>query len=767
MSDEVLLAHSAALPERPAQPYRDHIEGVVRCAGEHVNVMLAVAGRTETEEGVALANAVEDAALFHDLGKLEAENQQVLRGERKCRYGLPIDHIDAGIAHLMGQDAWTAAWLVRAHHKPGLPYAILSRGGMTSIPPLRGGRRFRYQEEDQPDSAVAALIEATNRRLPVLLARHEAVLGRHEVRPYRKRSKGLALRLALSCMVDADHTDSAGGPQEAPAAPRWAERLAALDAYVAGLPPSDNPTRNHNRAVFYRVCREGLLDEPMVACEGPVGIGKTTAVMAFALRQALARGLRHVFVIAPYTNIITQTVRCLRAALTLAGEQDEIVVAEHHHRADFDSLGSRELTVRWQAPVIVTTAVQFFETLAANTPASLRKLHQLPGSVIVIDEAHAVLPAPLIPQNYAWLDELTTRWGCRVVFSSGSLVRFWEHKHVASSPGPLPELLPSELGERFLQAEQRRIRYVSLGGAVRVLSTLVERILAEPGPRLMILNTVQSAAVVARELVKVAGAGQVEHVSTALTPADRERVLDRITARLKAGNSTDWTLVATSCVEAGVDFSFRSGFRERFSVTSLIQVGGRVNRNAEYDAAGGGVVFDFVLDTENGICAHPAALKGAEIVEDFFQRGVFETGNPAELATQAMNREFSCLGRGAAGVQIGKRTPAQHNPLSIAELSEHYPEVAKQGRVIDNDSRLVVVDEALKAALKNGEKVSFQQLLRGSVQMYAYKIAAWQLEKIGRHEEIYSWPHEYDPECFGFMAGCMDLMDKEKDGFIF
>ena len=139
----------------------------------------------------------------------------------------------------------------------------------------------------------------------------------------------------------------------------------------------------------------------MVACEGPVGLGKTTAVTAHLLRRAIKNGLRHLIIVAPYTNIISQTAKVLRRALTLSGESPEEVVAEHHHRADFSGRADRELAVLWRAPVILTTAVQFFETLASNHPGQLRKLHELPGSGIFLDEAHAALPARLWPQNLA------------------------------------------------------------------------------------------------------------------------------------------------------------------------------------------------------------------------------------------------------------------------------------------------------------------------------------------------------------------------------
>ena len=114
-------------------------------------------------------------------------------------------------------------------------------------------------------------------------------------------------------------------------------------------------------------------------------------------------------------------------------------------------------------------------------------------------------------------------------------------------------------------------------------------------------------------------------------------------------------MVATSCVEAGVDFSFRCAFRERFAVASTLQVGGRVNRHGEYNALGGGAVYDFALDDRvRFITNHPAAEVSADILRDFLSRGEFDSPDPADLVTRAMREELSRLPGGA-----GKQTDAE------------------------------------------------------------------------------------------------------------
>lgn len=728
------LAHSAPDPSRAPQDYAAHILAVAAGARRRAEAML----RFAPPRSARLADTVETAGRFHDLGKLDPEVQRGLRSGRGAR--LDWDHIDAGVAHLAASGAEMAAWLVRAHHAPGLP----ARGkhfDPDGFGPRLRGRRADFDPGDL-DAAErnTAQIRRTDTLLPQMLGTHAAAVG--GIAPAKsKMVHGLPLRLCLSCLVDADHEDTARFDADLPPepareepSPRWDERLRALDAYVANLPPSGNAERDRQRGAFYAACRDAPTDAPLVACEGPVGIGKTTAVPAHLLRVAQARGLRRIVVVAPFTNVISQTADILRQALTLPGEDAEAVVVEHHHRADFTSRAARDLAVLWQVPVVVTTAVQFFETLAACGPGALRKLHALPGSAIFLDEAHAALPAHLWPQNWRWLKQLTRNWSCHVVLASGSLARFWENPDVIDPPEPpLPELLPATLRHDVLTSERRRVRYASLG-RISSVGELIETVVAKPGPRLVILNTVQSAAVVAREMR--AEGHDVLHLSTALAPKDRGPILDLVKLKLRSGLS-DWSLVATSCVEAGVDLSFRVAFRERFSVTSLIQIGGRTNRSGTFGTGG---VFDFLLDG-TGITAHPAAKNSAPILRNLLAQ--MNISDPAEVSSSAMAQEI------AAG-RLTER-------LREAERQCDYPEVSRLGRVIDADTKVVVVDPILAERIARRERVGFRCLLNGSVQLWIHQIYKLNVSNSPHSPDLYIWKLGYDPSFLGIMDGIIRL----------
>jgi CRISPR-associated endonuclease/helicase Cas3 len=725
-----LLAHSAPTPDRQPHPYGDHVRGAV--SGAHTNAEAVACYIGDPGLAARFLTTVTDGTAYHDLGKLEPENQAALHEGRNGR--MRWDHVDAGVAHLMGCGAEAAAWIVRAHHAPGLPRWAGEFGENGSR--LRGGRHGAEDLTTHTDAVLSDLVAA-----------HAAVTDTPAPTP-SKAKHGLFMRLAMSCLVDGDHGDAAGyehgwRPPPSPA-PRWVERLASLDAHVAEL-GREGGGRQRDRAAFYDACRHGPVDDSMVACDGPVGIGKTTAVAAWCLRRAIASGARRLFIVAPYTTILSQTAATLRKALLLpdeAGREDE-VVAEHHHRAEFQDLASRDLALLWRAPIVVTTGVQFFETLAGCTPAQLRKLHGLPGSVVFLDEAHAALAAPLWRQNWAWMRDLARNWGCSFVFASGSLARVWEHEDIVGEKAVanLQDIAPAELAQRLNRAEHARVRYRTVGRVKDVVSLILE----SPGPRLAVFNTVKSAAVIADRLRKARA--DVLHLSTALCPSDRDRILEAVKARLDRKRNSDWTLVATSLVEAGVNISFRTALRERFSTASLIQIGGRANRHGD---DGVGEVIDFQLDADDQLTIHRGAAKSAEVLGRMLKRGEFAKGSsPAELVTRALKDEVRDA-HGGTGA-----------PLAEAEGTRDYPGVSELGRLIDAETALVVVDAKLKDRLVRRETVSTRELLAGSVQIWSAKIDLLRLNEIPGRRGVYAWPYRYDPDLLGYMSGILQLESDE------
>ena len=728
-----LLAHSAR-PKRgiPAQGFWEHTEAVARMASANAGH----ACRFWTGDYRFFCAEVEAAARLHDCGKLAPENQEVLA--RTSKDPLPVRHEDAGAAWLLERRSKKAAMLVASHHA-GLPSESEEGKKVFMIPP---GKRYR----------LAETIEHTDLHMAEYAAEYAqaGVLYGCEEGEGKRGWSGLTHRIALSCLVDADHTDTAANYRQAvpkePPKRRWAERAEALDRYVNELSVErKDDARNEDRRVVYERCASVAPDFGIVSCDAAVGSGKTTAVMVHLLRVAETRKLRHIFVVLPYTNIIQQSVDVYRKALVLDGEDPTEVVAEVHHRAEFQDPDLREMSVLWDAPITVTTAVQFFETLAANKPARLRKLHELAGSAIFIDEVHAAIPTWLWPQTWRWLKELANDWGCYFVLASGSLAKFWENRDFVQTPESIPDLLTPEIRSRLAKVEERRIQVLPHPQPL-TCSGLSRFVAGKTGPRLVILNTVQSAAVLADHMRT--NNLDVIHLSTALAPGDREKVVERVRDRLEDKASTDWTLVATSCVECGVDFSFRTAIRESCSVASVIQTGGRVNRHGAWNDA---EVWDVRLG-DPMFNQHPGFKDSREVLRKMMEKGELR-GDASAVVTEALRQEL-----------IRKDVRTKSDELRGCETGEEWAAVAQKYRVIDSDTQTVVVDSALVDRLKKGERVPWRVLVRGSVQMWRKKVQSLALLPVQQDGEQFYWTGPYDPEFLGYMAGVLPLIQGKDTG---
>lgn len=729
MAFDKLLAHSAQ-KELPEQSYKDHIEGVSWLTKENLSAMSAYASPGSFK---TIKNAVSWAACYHDLGKLALQNQEVLHGIKKAAH-LPICHWDAGAAYLHERQNQTeAAFLVMAHHPPGL---------LSIAKELVGPYPFRCENSDSRKN--------TNRKLDEYLTLHQqeiSISPKGNVELYL--SDGLSRRLALSCLVDADYSDSAQYEKKSYET-RWEERLAKLDAYIENKnrenqqKAKDNERkRNELRNLMYMACRNANVNSSIIYCDSPVGTGKTSAIMAYLLRIAIENHLRHIIVVLPFTNIIKQSVDTYRESLVLDGENPEYIVVEHDHQADFSSLTERRLAALWNAPIVVTTAVQFFETLGSNYPARLRKLHELPGSGIFIDESHAAIPVWFWPQSWNWLKLLVSQWSCHVVLGSGTTSRFWEIPDFLECREEIPPLLPLELRRELEVFEQNRVTYRFESDSDEEIPTfddieaLIDFIQSKQGPRLVIMNTVFGAAYLAKcmkdkEL-------DVLHLSTSLTPKDRGKIIERIKVRLDNNKSdSKWTLVATSCVEAGMNFSFRNGFSELRSVASFIQASGRVGRNGEHDDA---EMYCFALNIPR-IPDNPLFKTPRKVFSKMIQQHLFDTMSQTELITECMRRELQ------------EDYDSKTKKIMEYERIGNFPKVDEACVVIENDTVMVVIDTKIINEIENGGVVSSVDLIKNSVRIRREQ--ATNLERIKGHEELFKWVVDgYDMDFLGYMKALL------------
>lgn len=737
MAHTELLAHSARFGY-PEQSYKEHISEVVRRA-----VQNAAGVALYSPHGDLLLSTVRAAAFYHDLGKLDDANQKVLRWKKKTH--LPINHCDAGAAYLLQMKAILPALCVLSHHRPGLP----------SIPD-ENSKVHKFRVHSPVGNREKSVQEITDENLADYIHSHNAEMGIALDYPDKAAPGQSLLRFALSCLVDADHADTArhyGNSVDFETIHLVPEhRLARLDAYINSLPTGNATSeRNEIRQAFYHICRAIPESRGLYSCSMPVGTGKTTSVMANLLMAANRFNLRKIFVVLPFTNIIDQSVNIYRASLRLNNERPETVVAAHHHRAEYEDPNLMAASFLWDLPITVTTAVQFFETLASNWPASLRKLHNLAGSAIFIDEAHAALPSHLWPQAWRWLQDLVKNWGCHIVLGSGSLARFWELPEFSENNVIVPEIAGEELYKKAIELESNRVIYPLLIDEPMGIDELCTWVTTLQGPRIVVMNTVQSAAALARKLSDVRGDSAVEHISTALTSEHRTSTLDRVKARLLDKDDKDWALIATSCAEAGLDFSFRTAAREICSLASLIQIAGRVNRQCEYGTDC--EVWSFRIKEDGFLKTHPAFKTSAKVLEQFYD---IQKVNP-DSCTEAMKREVREKNNGMS----------KDDPIIIAEKAGKFPEVAELFKVIEEGEVFtVVIDPNLKDRIEAREKPSREDIQKHTVRIRINLIRALALPKIGGYEEIfYCYPEYYD-EFIGYMKGILQINSvSQKGGF--
>ncbi len=729
------LAHSAPDGASDPQTYGEHAINVRTLGLDYASVIKTYAS---TRSGWDVwQKPISVACEWHDLGKLDPANQAALCKGRGTR--LEYDHIDAGVAYALSKKDEAAAWLIRAHHRPGLPSEVTE--STRNEFKLRGLR----WEGDQ-DEKHRPLVSRNDSQLGAFVSVHQNSVEGSNYPALSTPRHGLAARFALGCLVDADHTDSARFDREGPRIvtpkvrkdPRWAQRLETLRTYISNkqAEAKGDVLRNTARqALFDHCANDANLEDRLVTCNATVGLGKTTAVLAYLLRHAIQKKLRRIIVVAPFTNILSQTATVLRNALVLDGEAPHEVLLEHHHRAEFEHQTLRDSSVIWDAPIILTTAVQFFETVGSNCPVALRKLHRLPGSAIFIDESHAALPYRMWPQCFEWLQELACDWACPTVLASGSQIKFWESAWGRAGLVPdsvsIPDITPECVAQFGKEEESARIKFDATEHPLSCeqLTEQVSEQLQKGRSQLVILNTIHSAVGLASMLSHKLDSNipnselrsrRILHISTALTPAHRERVIGEINSRMKKGDGAAWALVATSCVEAGVDLDFHDGFREEASVTSAIQTAGRINRNGKWDSSR---LTRFRIADDPMFKPHPELKLSAKVLRElskYLEDDKLKAQHTtSEVATEAARREIS---------QAGERRSATE--LVKAVRANDYPKVAELCSVILSETITVLSDESLMNAIKVGSKISARSLLRYSVQLWPNRIEDLGLEQI-------------------------------------
>lgn len=544
------------------------------------------------------------AGILHDIGKYSQPFQDRLRGSKR-----PVDHATAGAREVVklfpgNPFAELLSYCIAGHHS-GLP----DYGDPTDLPgaPTLLARREKKQLEDysfyrtELDPEALALLTVPLKPMPA----HPGF------------TVSFLTRMIFSTLVDADwvetETSIAGRPKPRGGHASLDTLLEQFNTYIKRFEKSQG-TVNQKRGETLQACVEKARLKPgLFSLTVPTGGGKTLASLAFALNHAVQHGMKRIIYVIPFTSIIEQNATIFKDAL---GEEN---VLEHHSNFDWEGLKRRDppanpddetnqvydklklASENWDIPIVVTTNVQFFESLFANKKSRARKVHNIAKSVIVFDEAQ-MLPREYLKPCMLAVWELVQNYRTTAVFCTATQPNLQPF---------FPDVQMSELvpDPQALFDFYQRVQIRSLGKLPD--ADLTQRLNAHR-QALCVVNTRRHA----KGLFDLLEDGGRFHLSTLMCPVHRQEVLLTIRQRLQAGKVC--RVVSTQVIEAGVDIDFPAGYRALAGLDSIIQAAGRVNRERR-NLSGEVYVFEPETDLIRRTPAFIAQTSraGASILREF------------------------------------------------------------------------------------------------------------------------------------------------------
>lgn len=669
-------------------PYYAHIrqdengETFYQTVAEHLTGTAALCREFAADFGAGSDGEL--AGLTHDLGKCTDGFQK-----RLLENGPIVDHATAGALLCAQQGHIFTAACVAGHHG-GLQDLGNTRVDQTDAPTFCG--RIKRGIEGH-------VFEHCGESCVTLPSGFRPSVPGHD-----KLQISFWTRMLYSCLVDADFLDTErfmdgergrGGYDDLPTL------LRRLKEYIA---PWQNPKTalNKLRCKILNSCLDtGSKPKGVYTLTVPTGGGKTVASLAFALRHAVAHGMKRVIYVVPYTSIIEQNAEVFREILGNGN------VLEHHSGVQFElSDGASPEEVRralaaenWDMPVIVTTAVQFFESIYANRSSKCRKLHNLADSVIILDEAQ-MLPLCHLRPCVAAMASLAEQFRSTLVLCTATQPSLGDLLHTYAPSCPITELCPQTV------EEYDSFRHVTFRQEGILEDDALAKRLSEHRQVLCIVNSRKAAQSIFARLPQEASF----HLSTLMVPAQRQTLLDEIRRRLKARELC--RVVSTSLIEAGVDVDFPAVYRELAGLDSVLQAAGRCNREGK-------------RAPEESIVT---VFEWAELPPMLFRTAIGATRealmNSCDIgARETMQNYFDAL-RSLSGETLDKSGVIKAFEKGINGCELPFRTVAENFHLIDQNTRTVYVPfgggAALIERLKAGEcsKELYRKLGRYAVSVY-------------------------------------------------
>jgi len=573
---------------------------------------------------------------LHDVGKYSDEFQNYLRacdaakrtGKRPPPAG-SAEHKCAGT--LLARELWPRVpWL-----EPIVTLAVLGHHGGLNSPNERDAKIIEAKKRPDVKTAIeraradlapelASARPAAGADVPAIAKRLAPPASQEPPERGRKSLEvEMLARFVFSCLVDADTLDTEAHFNPDVAARRkatphaladmvddWQKKLASSqNGLQSGA--KDTPVNRVRRAVYEDCLRAAERPPGVFTLTVPTGGGKTRSSLAFALKHGLLHGRSRIIYAAPYTTILDQTAGEFRKILGVVG------VIEHHSAVeariekegrqrgggagaenqaeDAPEQQRRLATQNWDAPLIVTTTVQLFESLFASRTKRCRKLHNVADSVIILDEVQT-LPPHLLAPLLSGLRTLVEHFGVTLVLCTATQPAITGARgapYLSLLPAPSPIITEEQAASHFKTL--RRVDYDVQAQSV-TWAQLAEAVSARKTSCLVVLNTKKDALAV---LDALKGAStNLRHLSTMLCLAHRIVILDEVKAALEAERSGDGPpvlLVSTQVIEAGCDIDFPRVFRAKASLDRVIQAAGRCNREGERRDANGNLVLGEVV----------------------------------------------------------------------------------------------------------------------------------------------------------------------------
>lgn len=552
--DNIVIAHKDVNDN--VQTVKEHLLGTAKMAENFAS-----------EFGCGEAGFL--CGLLHDIGKYSEAFQKRIRNPIPLNR---VDHSTAGAVEMqkLSNDYIPLGMAVAGHHS-----GLLDGGNITTASSEDGTYFGRHKKKLEDYSRWKAdlsseLSESSQVAFPKFCTESRFSLS-------------FFTRMIFSCLVDADYLDTEAFMEKDQAERGGYDSLKTLqhrfEEYISRWLEAKVIETGANAELSR--CRNSILRECMEKGEKysrglytltvPTGGGKTTASMGFALKHACRHGLRRIIYVIPYTSVIDQNAAVFE---NIFGQEN---VLEHHsgilYEVDEDQVKAETYrkalaTENWDAPIIVTTAVQFFESLYGNRSAKCRKLHNIANSVIIFDEAQT-LPVPYLEPCVAAMSQLAKNYRSTVILCTATQPAL-EKKFQVYLPNERIREICSGTEEMFGLFKRNRIKNLDL-----LTAEELEERLRDPKQVLCIVNRRKTAQELYR---KLEGEG-VFCLTTLLCPLDRKAKFAELKRRLSIGEPC--RVIATSLMEAGVDLDFPQVYRQEAGLDSLIQAAGRCNREGK------------------------------------------------------------------------------------------------------------------------------------------------------------------------------------------